>query len=59
LSVSACRFEEMLGQHLHVAEHRHEARVAVPAWNHVHVKVILDAGAGHPAEVPAEIETVR
>ena len=50
---------ERLRQDLDVGEHRHEARVAGPARDDVQMHVVLDAGAGDPAEVPAEVEAVR
>ena len=50
---------ERFGQHLHVGEHGHEARVAVPARDDVQVHVILDPGARDAAEVPAEVVPVR
>src|SRR6476469_8875042 len=55
---STGRLEEVLGQHLHVAEHGHEARVAVPAWDDMQVEMVDDPGAGCSTEVPAEVETV-
>src|SRR5437879_3398054 len=51
--------EQMLRQYLHVREHGHEARVAVPARDNVQMDVVLDPGAGNTADVPAEVEAVR
>ena len=47
---------QVLRQHLHVAEHGHEARVAAPAGHDVQVDVVGDPGARRAAEVPAEVE---
>ena len=49
----------MLGEHLHVADNGHEVGVAVPARHDVPVAVLIDAGAGHAAEVHADVEAVR
>src|SRR5436190_188519 len=51
--------EQVLGQHLHLTDDRHEARVAVPARDDVEVHVVLDAGARHAAQIPAEVEAMR
>ena len=49
----------MLRHHLRVGEHRHEARVAGPARDDVHVHVLGDAGSGGAADVAAEVEAGR
>src|SRR5581483_5047177 len=56
---AARALEQVLRQHFHVAEHGHEARIAVPSRDDVQVHVILDTGAGDAPEVPAEVEAVR
>src|SRR5580765_8306755 len=48
----------MLGQHLYVAEYRHEARIAAPTRHDMQVDMILDPGSGDPADIPAEVEAV-
>src|SRR3954453_1537088 len=50
---------EVLRHHAHVGQHRHEVHVAVPARHHVQVQVPLDAGAGRPAEVQADVRAMR
>src|SRR2546421_9614429 len=50
---------EVLRQHLHVGEHRHEVRVAGPAGDDVEVDVVRHAGAGDPAQVPADVVALR
>ncbi len=49
------RRRQMLGNHLHVAEHRHEVRVAGPARHDVQVTVVGDPRTGDAADVPAEV----
>ena len=55
----AARLGQVLRQHLHVREHRHEVRVAGPARHDVQVDVVDHAGAGDPAEVPADVVPLR
>ena len=50
---------QLFRQHAHVADHRHEVGVAVPARHQVHVQVIDDARAGGPAEVHADVDALR
>ncbi len=55
----AARLGEVLGDHLHVREHRHEVRVAAPARHDVQVPVVDDPGAGDVADVPADVVALR
>ena len=50
--------DQVLGQHLHVGEHRHEVRVARPARDDVLVQVTGDRATGDGAEIPADVEGV-
>src|SRR5215216_3186193 len=50
---------EGLRHHPRVGDHRHEVGVAAPAGHDVQVDVVLDAGAGDPALVEADVEAVR
>ena len=59
LAQALARLEQVLGDHLHVREHRHEVRVAGPARDDVQMDVVGDPRAGDSAEVPAEVEAVR
>ena len=49
---------EELGQHAGMADHRHEVGVAAPPGYHVLVQVGGDAGAGHRAQVDADVEAL-
>src|SRR5437870_121823 len=51
--------EEMLRDDARLADHRHKIRVPVPAWDHVPVQMVLDAGARRAAEIHPQIETSR
>src|SRR3954453_16482967 len=51
--------QQVLRDHLHVAEHGHEVRIAAPARNDVQVAVVGDAGSGNAADVPAEVVALR
>jgi hypothetical protein len=48
----------VLVDHLHLPDHRHEVRIAVPTRNDVKVDVVRDAGAGHPADIGADVEAL-
>src|SRR5262245_7114944 len=47
------RLSQVLGQDLHIGQHRHEVRVSAPARDDVLVHVVVDPGSRHAAEVPA------
>src|SRR5215204_3324999 len=53
------RLEQVLGEHLHVGQHRHEVGVAGPARNDVQVDVADDARARDAAEVPPGVVALR
>jgi hypothetical protein len=40
-------------------EHRHEVRIASPAWDEVQVDVVCDACTCNAAEIPAEVVALR
>jgi len=41
------------------SDNRHEIRIANPAGNNVHVKVMLHPGSGTTAEIHSDIEAIR
>ena len=53
------RRAEIFRHHPHVADDGHEVRVAIPPRHEVHVQVIGDAGAGRPAEIDTDVQTLR
>lgn len=50
---------ETLWQHASFADNGHEVRIANPAGNNVHVKVMLHPGSGATAEIHSEVEAIR
>ena len=49
----------LLGNDFRIGEHRHEVRVAIPSWHDMKMDMLVDSGAGRPANICADVETIR